>query len=270
MQDEDRAPDTFYKSQYARFGGALAAEIRREVYGADLGQQGWRTLGEQEQIAELVRAQASCHLMDVACGSGGPALAVSAVTGCRLTGVDIEQAAIAEAQERASLAGDAGARFAVADCNLPLPFEDAGFDVITCVDAVLHLRNRNSAFADWYRLLRPGGSLLLTDAAVLTGQVGKSELDIRASQGDFALVPAGINEGALELAGFVVRHVEDTSAATARIAQQLLDARVAREEALEVEEGKVWFARRQSFLRITATLAGEGRLSRFLYIANKK
>jgi len=37
----------FYSAQYSRFGSLLAAEIRREAYGQDLGQQGWRTLDEQ-------------------------------------------------------------------------------------------------------------------------------------------------------------------------------------------------------------------------------
>ena len=36
----------FYGSQYARFGTAVAAEIRREVYGVDIGQQGWRSMDE--------------------------------------------------------------------------------------------------------------------------------------------------------------------------------------------------------------------------------
>ena len=41
----------FYGPQYARFGSGLAAELRREVYGEDLGQQGWRTAAEQAEIA---------------------------------------------------------------------------------------------------------------------------------------------------------------------------------------------------------------------------
>jgi len=44
----------FYGPQYARFGSALAAELRREVYGEDLGQQGWRTATEQAEIARLM------------------------------------------------------------------------------------------------------------------------------------------------------------------------------------------------------------------------
>ena len=45
----------FYGPQYARFDSALAGELRREVYGEDIGQQGWRTAAEQAEIADLVR-----------------------------------------------------------------------------------------------------------------------------------------------------------------------------------------------------------------------
>ena len=40
--------------------------------------------------------------------------------------------------------------------------------------------------------------------------------------------------------------------------------------ALKSEEGAEWFAKRQRFLIVTATLAAEGRLSRFRYVADKE
>ena len=43
----------FYGPQYARFGTPLAIEMRRAVYGEDIGQQGWRTAAEQSEIADL-------------------------------------------------------------------------------------------------------------------------------------------------------------------------------------------------------------------------
>ena len=66
----------FYGPQYARFDSALAAELRREVYGADIGQQGWRTAAEQAEIADLLRPGPDGRVLDVACGAGGPSLAL--------------------------------------------------------------------------------------------------------------------------------------------------------------------------------------------------
>src|SRR4051794_25246829 len=86
---EARQQYEFYSAQYARFGSDIAVEIRREVYGEDQGQQGWRPLDEQAQIVALIDRR-PCHVLDIGCGSGGPSLALVAATGCTLTGIDRE------------------------------------------------------------------------------------------------------------------------------------------------------------------------------------
>jgi len=269
-QTETTDHHDFYDRQYAKFGSALAAEIRREVYGVDLGQLSWRTLDEQAEIAELIKEQSPSRVLDIACGSGGPSLALSSSTGCRLTGVDIEEAAIAEAKQR-SEAGRLTERseFFVADCNQRLPFDDGAFDVVVCIDAVLHLRDRFAALADWFRLLKPGGKLLFTDAGVLTGAVSKQEFDIRASHGYCVLVPPGVNEKAIAQAGFRLRRQSNATPSLADITHRLVAAREARSQALREEEGNDWFAWRQSYLSMIENLAVSGRLSRFLYVADK-
>jgi hypothetical protein len=45
----------FYASRYRRFSSDLAAELRREVYDEDMGQQGWRTIAEQAEIGDFLR-----------------------------------------------------------------------------------------------------------------------------------------------------------------------------------------------------------------------
>ena len=54
LQTEEGSRYAFYRAQYARFGSPLAAEIRQEVYGEDIGHVGWRTLEEQDKITALV------------------------------------------------------------------------------------------------------------------------------------------------------------------------------------------------------------------------
>jgi SAM-dependent methyltransferase len=259
----------FYGPQYARFGTALAAELRREVYGEDLGQQGWRTAAEQAEIAELMGLGSDTHVLDVACGSGGPSLALVERTGCRLTGLDIEAAAIARAEAQTVARGLAGrATFVRLDCSKPLPFANGSFDAVLCIDAISHLPDRIGTLSDWARLLRPGGRLVFTDPAVLTGPVAKSELDIRAI-GFFLVVPTGLDETAILEAGLTVLRCEDRTAAIAGIAARLYAARIRRAAELEREEGGDWFGQRQRFLATAAELAENRRLSRFLFVAEK-
>jgi 2-polyprenyl-3-methyl-5-hydroxy-6-metoxy-1,4-benzoquinol methylase len=259
----------FYSAQYGRLGTDTAAEIRREVYGEDLGQQGWRTLDEQAQIADLI-GSSPCHVLDIACGSGGPSLALVARTGCTLRGIDIEPRGIEYAQRLAMERGLADrADFAALDCSNRLPFEDESFDVVVCIDAISHLGDRFAALSEWSRLLRPGGRLLFTDSVVLTGPVTIDELVIRASLGAFVFVPPGLNESAVTAAGLILKLCENRTRATAEIAHRQYVARESRSSELIKAEGTEWYSQRQRFLSVAAEQASSGRLSRFLYVAEK-
>jgi SAM-dependent methyltransferase len=260
----------FFGPQYTRFGSELAVELRREVYGEEIGQQGWRTTAEQAEIADLLGLGSDSRILDVACGAGGPSLDLVERTGCRLVGLDVEPAGIAYAQAQASARGLADrVTFAVLDCGGRLPFEDDNFNAVLCIDAIVHLPNRRGALAEWARLLSRGGRLLFTDSAVLTGAVAKSELDIRAATGSLLVVPPGFNEAAIQTAGLILRHRDDRTAAVATIASRWHATRFRRAGVLEREEGAEWFGQRQRFLALMAELAESRRLSRFLYLAEK-
>ena len=76
----ENAGFNFYGPQYSRFESLIAAEIRREVYVEDIGQQGWRTASEQAEIADLVNRGSEIKVLDIGCGAGGPSLALSSVS----------------------------------------------------------------------------------------------------------------------------------------------------------------------------------------------
>jgi SAM-dependent methyltransferase len=260
----------FYRGQYERFGGALAAELRREVYGEDVGQQGWRSPLEERQIAALLGLDASCRLLDVGCGSGGPSVAMAEGSGCHVTGIDIEPAAIAYATALATRRGlNERASFMAVDCSGRLPFEDGTFDAVLCVDAINHLSHRFETLVEWSRLLRRGGRILFTDATIVTGEVSKAELDVRASLGFYLFVPPGLNEKAILDAGLELLRAEDRTEAVAEIAARWFKVRERYQDQLHSDEGVEFYARRQRFLEVTAELARSRRLSRFLFLAGR-
>ena len=267
-QHEDRTD--FYSGRYARFGSELAAELRREVYGTDNGQMNWRTAAEEAEIAKFLCVGQTSRVLDVACGSGGPSLALVERIRCQLTGVDLADPGIAYAQSQASARGLAEqATFAIMDCGAPLPFEDSSFDAVLCIDAIVHFRDRFGTLRDWARLLRNGGRVVFTDAAVITGAVSKSELDFRTETGFFLFVPPGINEEAIRNSGLALVRCEDRTAAVAELADRWHAARVRYAAALEREEGAEAFERGQRYCVATAELARSRRLPRFLYVAEK-
>jgi SAM-dependent methyltransferase len=150
-----------------------------------------------------------------------------------------------------------------------LPFEDGSFDAVLCVDAICHLPNRFGTLREWSRLLRNKGRIVFTDNAVVTGEVAKSELDLRTASGFFLFVPAGLNEEAIKAAGLNLLRRDDTTRAVAEIGARMCAARIRRVHELEREEGAEGFQKRQQLYAIVTELAKSRRLSRFLYIAER-
>jgi hypothetical protein len=92
-----------YNANYGNFQTELYAQIRREAFGEDIGQNSWLTAGEQDIFLECLDLSSGKNLLDVACGAGGPAWRVAATTNCSVVGIDVhEQAMLSEAAAAAS------------------------------------------------------------------------------------------------------------------------------------------------------------------------
>lgn len=260
-----------YGAQYGNFASELYAAVRTETFGEDIGQNGWLTADEQELFLAHLRLGAGDRLLDVACGSGGPTLRIARRTGCPVVGIDAHPQAVAEARARAEREGLGDrATFEQADASGALPFPDAAFDGLICVDAVNHLPDRPRVFGDWARLLRPGGRLVVTDPIVVTGILTAEEIAIRSSVGFFLFAPAGADERLLEQAGFEIVERLDRTGNMAAIADRWRRARQAREPELRRVEGEATFDGQQRFFEVAARLAEERRLSRFAFLAVRR
>jgi len=259
-----------YDSNYGNFQGQLYEEIRREAFGDDIGQNSWLTADELERFLGWLSLSAGRRVLDVACGAGGPALRMAATTGCAVTGVDVHEQAIATARSLAAQRDLASlAQFQLADASQKLPFDDCSFDAVTCIDAINHFQNRPGVIAEWTRLLRPGGQLLFTDPCIVTGALTNAEIAVRGSLGFYLFVPAGCDEGVLAQCSLKLVVSENRTGNMAEIAERRRAARASRGVALREIEGDQMFESQQEFLSITARTAQEGRLSRFVFVAEK-
>jgi cyclopropane fatty-acyl-phospholipid synthase-like methyltransferase len=259
-----------YGASYGGFASDLYGEVRREAWGEEIGQNSWLTRDELERFSSQLKLENSSHLLEVGCGSGGPALHLARLTSCEVVGVDLHEDGVANASRMAREAGlDARSGFVRADASETLPFERESFDALLCIDTVNHLRDRPRVFRDWVRLLAPGGRVLFTDPITVTGPLGSDEIAIRASIAYFVFVPPGEDERLLREAGLRVLAVEDATENMATVAGRWLAARAKRADALREIEGDQTFQGQQRFLEVTARLARERRLSRFVYLAEK-
>jgi SAM-dependent methyltransferase len=259
-----------YDNVYADFASDAEFAVRQETYGEDLGQSSWLTAREWLEFADQLGVAQETEVLEVGSGSGGPAVYLAAKRGCRVTGVDVNVHGVRNAVALADEHGLAErVRFESVDASQPLPFADESFDAIVSNDAMCHVANRGAALRDWYRLLRPGGRALFTDAMVLTGPVSQEEIATRSSIGFYLFVPPGANEAMLREAGFAVLAVQDVTANAEEVASRWHDARARHRSALVAREGEVNFEGLQRFLRCVHVLSVERRLSRYAYVAEK-
>lgn len=66
------------------------------------------------------------------------------------------------ADEAAHLAQKQGMFPSIMDVNMSLSYKDNTFDAISCLEVIEHLLNPCHLLSEMYRLLRPGGQLVLT------------------------------------------------------------------------------------------------------------
>ena len=107
---------------------------------------------------ERLDVPAGCQLLDVACGSGQLAL-WAARDGIKVTGVDIAPNLVQRAQVRANAEG-LNARFMEGDAEA-LPFEDAGFDVVTSLIGAMFAPRPEVVARELLRVCSPGGTLAM-------------------------------------------------------------------------------------------------------------
>ncbi|SEP83801.1 class I SAM-dependent methyltransferase [Streptomyces radiopugnans] len=105
------------------------------------------------------------RVLDIGCGTGALTLAVAAAVspGGSVLGVDPSEPMVEHARRLAARRG-ANASFALGTAQ-ELDAADGSFDAVVTSFAVHHVRadRRERAFAEMFRVLRPGGRLLVAD-----------------------------------------------------------------------------------------------------------
>ena len=261
----------WYDSVYGGFADDVNAEIRAEAFGEEIGQNSWLTADEHRSFFHMLGLDESTEVLEVASGSGGPALFMVRETGCRVTGVDLHDDGVATANAAAATAGLAErARFMRVDARAGLPFDDGSFDALLSIDSINHMYERQAVLRDWQRVLRPGGRLLFTDPIVVSGMIRREEMVSRSGgMGEFVFTPPGLDEALLSAAGFEEIRVEDRTPNMAAVAGAWRAARARHQAQLDEREGSEANARFQEFLEVVERLAAERRLSRLVFLARR-
>lgn len=259
-----------FDSTYGNFETDVLARVREKTFGEDFGQNSWTTAEEYRRWTASLGLDAGSHVLEVASGSGGPAIFLAELCGAHVTGIDINAHGVATAIQRAASLGlSERVAFQEADADGTLSFPELTFDAIFCIDSANHFPHRATVLKEWLRVLKPGGTALFTDPVVITGLVSNDELATRSSVGYFLFAPPGVNEKLIEDAGFELVRIEDGTENAAMVSQRWHDARADDRGALIQIEGEERFENLQQFFSMVHRLTSERRLSRLVYLARK-
>ncbi|KAH9617871.1 hypothetical protein KSS87_018616 [Heliosperma pusillum] len=100
-------------------------------------------------------------VLDVGCGIGGGDFYMAENFGVEVIGIDLSINMLTIALERA-VGVKCAVEFEVADCTTKT-YPDNSFDVIYSRDTILHIQDKPALFRSFYKWLKPGGKVLISD-----------------------------------------------------------------------------------------------------------
>ena len=120
------------------------------------------------KLLQWAQIRSGQKILDVGCGFGGTiGLINQSYDGLSLTGLNIDERQLARARTEIlpETRGGNQIEFVQGDA-CALPFADASFDTVLAVECIFHFPSRTRFFEHAYRVLKPGGKLVLCDFTV--------------------------------------------------------------------------------------------------------
>ncbi len=149
------------------------------------------------------------HILDAGCGIGGSARLLAKTFHCRVTGIDLAGTFIETARDLT--------RWCKLDSSidyeqgsvLDMPFNTDTFDAVLCQHILMNIQDKKSALKEFYRVLKPGGSLILHE--IFQGENKAIALPVpwAADPGISFLLPWEKFESFLAAPGFTLDYFSD-------------------------------------------------------------
>jgi SAM-dependent methyltransferase len=188
------------------------------IYAARIDTAPYNALYERPAMLALLPDVAGTRVLDAGCGSGWYTEQLIA-RGARVTAIDQSAEMVRHTRRRVGRA----AEVRVADLAHPLDFaRDAGYDGIVSGLVLEHVREWDAMFAEFRRILRPGGWLQFSaqHPASLAARMGLERyLDVVTVQEEWSLIggmvpalhhrPVSAMVNALADASFVIERLEE-------------------------------------------------------------
>jgi phosphoethanolamine N-methyltransferase len=179
-----------------------------------------------KEFVDMLDLKPGQKVLDVGCGIGGGDFYMAENYDVHVLGIDLSINMVSFAIERA-IGRKCSVEFEVADCTTK-DYPENSFDVIYSRDTILHIQDKPALFRSFFKWLKPGGKVLISDYCKNPGKPSE-EFAAYIKQRGYDLHDVKAYGKMLEDAGFHDVIAEDRT-------EQFL--RVLRRELAEVEKNK--------------------------------
>lgn len=216
-----------------------------------------------DRLGQLTQLTRDSRVLDVAAGCGTSAFHIAQSFGCEVVGVDLSEDNVKLAAEHASIRSVADRlSFRLSDAE-GLPFDADTFDAIVCECAFCTFPNKQTAAGEFFRVLKPGGRLGISDLTKTPGPLPELDglLSWIACIGDAQ--PVESYAETLKLAGLTIETIEDHSYALTEMVRQIQGKLLGAEIAVglkKFEFPNVNFSDAKRFAQAAASAVKDGKL----------
>ncbi|MBB5936411.1 class I SAM-dependent methyltransferase [Streptomyces zagrosensis] len=210
----------YYRRLESRLGYTILLGRTRHMGWYEHGQSPWAFSAAMRRMeAVLARKLAlspGAKVLDAGCGVGDVAPTVARLTGAEVVGIDCIEPDIAIARRRTTRTPDqiGATRFLVGHFH-GLPFDGDSFDGLYTMETFCHSARPEKALSEFFRVLRPGGRLVINDYSFVQSAVSPTIGARWRALSEVLAAPSTFPRGDLEEyvinAGFTVEAVTDAT-----------------------------------------------------------
>jgi SAM-dependent methyltransferase len=116
-----------------------------------------------KEVYTIAGAKAGQRILDAGCGFGGTIASLNETfDSVNLTGLNIDPRQLSRAREK--VRPRSGNKIDFIEGNAcAMPFPNESFDMVLAIECIFHFSSRSEFFAEARRVLKPGGTLAITD-----------------------------------------------------------------------------------------------------------
>ena len=120
----------------------------------------------RKRVVDLLIPKKPDRILDIATGTGDLALALTATKASRIVGLDISAGMLSVGKNKVKLENLENTIEMVIGDSEALTYDDNSFDAVTVAFGVRNFENLELGLSELFRVLKPGGTLVILETAV--------------------------------------------------------------------------------------------------------